>query len=49
MNDAVSAILLTAALASAGFYMLYVVVRRAVRDGIQDASTEPGPTSEETT
>ncbi len=37
MEDPLSALLLTTALSAAGSYVLYVVVRRAVRDGIRDA------------
>jgi len=38
MFGALSGMVLSVALTAVGFYVLYVVVRRAVRDGVRDAA-----------
>jgi hypothetical protein len=39
MDGVLSRLVLTATLTAAGFYVLYAVIRRAVRAGIRDAAT----------
>ena len=46
MGNGISALALSATLSALFLYVLYVVIRRAVRDGIQDTRVGADPTGD---